>query len=80
MTSANPLAGWEKVGDQFYRKVQLYDTVFDEDLELENYIVTGAPYGGALGTANLEIKLHSTDISKHSIETKPNFKDTELAN
>jgi hypothetical protein len=50
MASTSPIAGWEKVGDQFYRKVQLYDAIFDEDLELENYIVAGAPYGGALGT------------------------------
>ena len=49
MTTSNPVAGWDKVGNQFYRKVQLYDAIFDEDLELENYIVAGAPYGGALG-------------------------------
>ncbi|KAK2748113.1 hypothetical protein FQN57_001236 [Myotisia sp. PD_48] len=45
----NPLADWEKVGDQFYRKSRIYDAVFDEDLELENYIVAGAPFGGAIG-------------------------------
>ncbi len=45
-----PTAGWERVGDRYYRKVQLYDGVFDQDLELENYIIVGAPYGGALGT------------------------------
>lgn len=44
-----PTAGWERVGDRYYRKVQLYDGVFDQDLELENYVVVGAPYGGALG-------------------------------
>lgn len=43
-------AGWERVGDHYYRKVQLYDGVFDQDLELENYVIVGAPYGGALGT------------------------------
>lgn len=50
MTSTNPRAGWEKVGDQFYRKIRFYDAVFDPDIELENYIVVGAPYAGALGT------------------------------
>lgn len=45
-----PTAGWERVDDGYYRKVQLYDVVFDQDLELENYITVGAPYGGALGT------------------------------
>jgi len=49
MTNNNPRAGWEKIGDQFYQKAQLYESVFDQDLELENYRVAGAPYGGALG-------------------------------
>jgi len=49
MTTNNPRAGWEKIGDQFYQKAQLYESVFDQDLELENYVVAGAPYGGALG-------------------------------
>lgn len=49
---ANPTADWEKVGDRFYRKIQLYTAVFDQDLELENYILTGAAYGGAIGTSS----------------------------
>ncbi|KAJ5489128.1 hypothetical protein N7539_004018 [Penicillium diatomitis] len=48
MAPSNPLANWEKVDDSFYRKVPIYDAVFDEDTELENYIVVGAPYGGAI--------------------------------
>lgn len=27
----------------------MYDAIFDEDVELENYIVAGAPHGGAIG-------------------------------
>ena len=46
---ASPTADWERVGDRYYRKVKLYDAVFDQDLELENYIIAGAPYGGAIG-------------------------------
>lgn len=42
-------AGWEKVGDRFYRKIKLYDAVFDQDLELENYVIAGAPCAGAIG-------------------------------
>jgi vacuolar protein sorting-associated protein 16 len=42
-------ADWVKVGDQFYRRIQLYTEVFDPDLELDNYIVCGAPYSGAVG-------------------------------
>lgn len=49
MAPSNPLANWEKLGDSFYRKVPVYDAVFDEEVELENYIVAGAPYGGAIG-------------------------------
>ncbi|MCJ1394801.1 hypothetical protein MMC18_007681 [Xylographa bjoerkii] len=45
---ASPTADWERVGDRFYRKVKLYDAVFDQDLELENYVIAGAPYGGAI--------------------------------
>jgi hypothetical protein len=46
---SKPTANWEKVGDKFYRKTQLYTAVFDQDLELENYNVVGAPYSGAVG-------------------------------
>lgn len=46
---SNPTVEWERVGDRFYRKIKLYDDVFDPDLELENYMIAGAPYAGALG-------------------------------
>ena len=45
----NPTADWEKLGEKFYRKTQLYTAVFDEDLELENQLLVGAPYAGAIG-------------------------------
>lgn len=48
---SNPTADWERIGDEFYRKVKLYDAIFDQELELENYVIAGAPYGGAIGTA-----------------------------
>ncbi|EAS28057.3 vacuolar protein sorting vps16 [Coccidioides immitis RS] len=57
MASTNPRADWEKVGDQLYRKIRIYDAVFDEDLELENYIAVGAPYGGAIALYRDESKL-----------------------
>lgn len=57
MAPVNPRADWERVGDQLYRKVRIYDAVFDEDLELENYITVGAPYGGAIGMNFLPISL-----------------------
>ena len=46
---ANPTSDWERLGDSFYSKTRLYDAVFDHDLELENVIVTGALYAGAIG-------------------------------
>jgi len=48
---SNPTANWEKVGDRFYRKVKLYDAIFDQDLELDKYVIAGAPYAGAIGWA-----------------------------
>ncbi|KAL8722973.1 MAG: hypothetical protein Q9225_000666 [Loekoesia sp. 1 TL-2023] len=68
---SSPTANWEKVGDRFYRKVKLYDAVFDQDLELENYLVTGAPYGGAIALYRDEGKLHNyrgTQTAKASID------------
>jgi vacuolar protein sorting-associated protein 16 len=50
---SKPTANWEKLGDKFYRKIQLYTAVFDQDLELENYHVVGAPYSGAVGRPTL---------------------------
>lgn len=47
---SKPTADWERVGDRFYRKIQLYTSVFDQDLELENYVIAGAPLSGAVGT------------------------------
>lgn len=55
MNSSNPREGWERVGDQFYRKIRLYEAVFDQDIELENYVVVGAPFGGAIGMKDSEM-------------------------
>ncbi|KAL8729527.1 MAG: hypothetical protein Q9181_004972 [Wetmoreana brouardii] len=68
---SNPTANWEKVGDRFYRKVKLYDAVFDQDLELENYAVAGAPYGGAVALYRDENKVHGyrgSQAAKSSID------------
>lgn len=51
METRNPRAEWESLGDKWFRKTQLYTAVFDQDLDLDNYIVAGAPYGGALGVS-----------------------------
>ena len=46
---SKPTLDWEKFGDSFYRKIKLYDAIFDQDLELENHVIAGAPYAGAIG-------------------------------
>lgn len=46
---SNPTKDWGRVSDRYYRKIKLYEDVFDPELELENYIVAGAPYAGAIG-------------------------------
>lgn len=55
MAQTHPTAGWEKLGDRFYRKTQLYTAVFDLDLDLDSFFVAGTPYGGAVGVLILMI-------------------------
>ncbi|KAI1484250.1 vacuolar protein sorting-associated protein 16 [Daldinia eschscholtzii] len=66
MEATHPTAGWERVGDRFYRKTQLYTAVFDQDLDLDNYIVAGAPYGGAVAICRDDTKIVSYQPSKSS--------------
>lgn len=49
MDTLHARADWESVGDRWFRKTQQYTAVFDQDLDLDNYVVAGAPYAGALG-------------------------------
>ncbi|KAK7180323.1 hypothetical protein DPSP01_012000 [Paraphaeosphaeria sporulosa] len=68
---SKPTASWEKLGDKFYRKIQLYTAVFDQDLELENYNVVGAPYSGAVAIYRDENKIttyRGGQVSKASID------------
>ena len=57
MDATHPTAGWEKVGEVFYRKIQLYTAVFDQDLDLDSHVVAGALYGGAIGMLTYLIQL-----------------------
>ncbi|TID18954.1 putative vacuolar protein sorting vps16 protein [Venturia nashicola] len=68
---SKPTANWEKLSSSFYRKVPLYTSVFDSDLELENYAIAGAPYSGAIAFHRDEGKLHTyrgTQAAKASID------------
>lgn len=63
MTSSNPTLDWERCGDSFYRKTKVYDALFDQDLELENYVIAAAPFGGAIGISNFFLRqlYHKSD-------------------
>ncbi|KAL9101812.1 MAG: hypothetical protein Q9163_002959 [Psora crenata] len=68
---STPTSSWEKVGDRFYRKIKLYDAIFDQDIELENHVIAGAPYAGAIALYRDQEKLHTyrgAQSSKSSIE------------
>ena len=62
MSMSSPTAEWDRLGDGFYRKVQLYTGVFDDDLELDNYVVAGAPYSGALGESVEKSLMSGADV------------------
>lgn len=78
MEVPHPTAGWEQVGEKFYRKTQLYTQVFDADLDLDNYIVAGAPYGGAVGIVFLVIPLDDDVFQKGHALTLPSQPYTEM--
>ncbi|OQO14833.1 hypothetical protein B0A48_00215 [Cryoendolithus antarcticus] len=68
---SKPTADWRRVGDKFYRRTQLYTSVFEASLELENYIVTGAPYSGAVALYRDDSKIYSvrsTQAAKGTID------------
>ncbi|KAF7545548.1 hypothetical protein G7046_g9538 [Stylonectria norvegica] len=56
MDTFQPRADWESVGDKWFRRTQLYEAVFT-NLDLDNSIVVGAPYAGAIALWRDETKL-----------------------
>ena len=68
---SKPTAGWERVGGRFYRKIKLYDAIFDQDLELENHIIAGAPCAGAIGVLYLILPAQVKLMSFPSIISRP---------
>lgn len=70
---SKPTADWVRVGDCFYRKIQLYSDVFDEDLELEHYTVIGAPYSGAVGKHFSRRQMDSADIGSSTTRRESNL-------
>ncbi|GFP58908.1 probable vacuolar protein sorting-associated protein 16 homolog [Trichoderma asperellum] len=76
MDTLHARADWERVGDKWFRKTEQYTAVFGQDLDLDGYIVTGAPYAGALALWRDDTKLqaHRTGQS-----TKPAIEIYSLA-
>lgn len=46
------LVGWERLQDVFYRKRAEYSMMWVDDIDLSEFIVVGAPYGGAIGVSS----------------------------
>lgn len=46
---AGPTAGWDKLGDDFYQTIRLYELELDLELDLDGYLVAGATCAGAFG-------------------------------
>ena len=42
------MSDWHVLGDVNYRKVSIYEEMAWASLDLENYVVSGAPYGGPI--------------------------------
>lgn len=71
MDTAHPTSTWERVGDKYYRKVTQYTDILDQETDLDNYILAGAPYGGAVALHRDESKLQkfrANMISKPGID------------
>lgn len=70
------MQNWERIGDKFYRRIQLYTNPFDPDLELENYTVAGAPFSGAVGKRSLLLLANTADMSQLCVAMKARYTPT----
>jgi hypothetical protein len=50
-TIPKPTANWSKLGTRFYRRIPLYTSLFDPDLDLTQHLIAGASYAGAIAFA-----------------------------
>ncbi|KAK6348946.1 hypothetical protein TWF730_009707 [Orbilia blumenaviensis] len=57
----NPTSTWELVSGQYYRKFTVFTPSWtqDEDFNLDDYLVAGAPFGGALALWKDPRKFHA---------------------
>ncbi|KAF3930538.1 hypothetical protein ABW19_dt0202508 [Dactylella cylindrospora] len=75
----NPTSTWELVSGQYYRKFTLFTPSWaqDEDFNLDDYIVAGAPFGGALAIWKDPGKMHAIQGSLQAV--KPSIQIVNLA-
>ncbi|CUS14045.1 unnamed protein product [Tuber aestivum] len=66
MSHNSATTGWERVEDKYYRTIQLYSALWDPDFDLSDYIVVGAPYGGALALYKDETRIQAYRNSQQS--------------
>lgn len=61
---------WEVLEDKYYRKILLYSELFDEDFNLEDYVVAGAPYSGAIALFKNQDTIQEF---RGAVQTKPSI-------
>ncbi|POR34708.1 Putative vacuolar protein sorting-associated protein 16 [Tolypocladium paradoxum] len=66
MDTLHARADWESVGEKWFRKTQQYTAVFDQDLDLDNHVIAGAPYAGALALWRDDTKLQAHQPGRSS--------------
>ncbi|EGX53807.1 hypothetical protein AOL_s00004g466 [Orbilia oligospora ATCC 24927] len=74
----NPPSTWELVSGQYYRKFTVFTPSWtqDEDFDLDDYLVAGAPFGGAIALWKDPRKFHAYQGGQAA---KPNIMICNLA-
>jgi len=69
MTSDNPASTWDRINENFYSREEIYDVQWGAR-NLSNYLVSAAPYGGAIAMVRNQSKLQTYQASaaKSTIE------------
>lgn len=69
MTSDNPASAWDRINENFYSREEIYDVQWGAR-NLSNYLVSAAPYGGAIAMVRNQSKLQTYQASaaKSTIE------------
>jgi hypothetical protein len=63
-------ADWHKLGDVWYRKWHAYDMRWLNDIEIDDYMICGAQFGGPLALILKEEKLKALDYGQQQRKLK----------